>query len=72
MLFSKAESMKLVGYTDSDWVGSIDDMISTSGYVFTLGSAIFCWSSKKQNVFAQSTAEAEYVVDLVMSIKLFG
>ncbi|KAK8329760.1 hypothetical protein V6Z12_A11G345800 [Gossypium hirsutum] len=28
---------------------------------FTLGSAIFCWSLKKQTVVAQSTAEAEYV-----------
>ncbi|KAK5840452.1 hypothetical protein PVK06_009353 [Gossypium arboreum] len=62
MLFNKAESLKLVGYTDSDWGGSIDDMKSTSGYVFTLGSAIFCWSSKKQSVVTQSTVEAEYVV----------
>ncbi|XP_052478499.1 uncharacterized mitochondrial protein AtMg00810-like [Gossypium raimondii] len=50
MLFSKAESMKLVGNADSDWAGSIDDMKSTSGYVFTLGSTIFCWSLEKQNV----------------------
>ncbi|XP_040972448.1 uncharacterized protein [Gossypium hirsutum] len=41
---------------------SKDDMKSTSGYVFTLGLAVFCWSSKKQNVVAQSTVEAEYVV----------
>ncbi|KAG8502297.1 hypothetical protein CXB51_002187 [Gossypium anomalum] len=61
MLFNKAKSLKLVGYTDSDLGGSIDDMKSTSGYVFTLGSAIFCWSSKKQSVVAQPTAEAEYV-----------
>ncbi|KAK5786807.1 hypothetical protein PVK06_041453 [Gossypium arboreum] len=60
--FSKAERLKLVGYTDSDWASSIDDMKSTSGYVFTLGSAIFSWSSKKQSVVAQSTVDAEYVV----------
>ncbi|KAG8485799.1 hypothetical protein CXB51_019195 [Gossypium anomalum] len=59
--FGKAESLKLVGYTDSDWVGSINDLKSTSGYAFTLGSAVFCWSSKKQNVMAQSIAEDEYV-----------
>ncbi|KAG8493422.1 hypothetical protein CXB51_010995 [Gossypium anomalum] len=56
-----AELLELVGYTDNDWTGSMDDMKSTSGYVFTLGLAIFCWSSKKQSVVAQSTAEAEYV-----------
>ncbi|XP_016676551.1 uncharacterized mitochondrial protein AtMg00810-like [Gossypium hirsutum] len=61
MVYSKAESLKLVGYIDSDWAGSMDDMKNTSGYVFTLGSAIFSWSSKKQNVVAQSTTEVEYV-----------
>ncbi|CAL1409742.1 unnamed protein product [Linum trigynum] len=37
-------------------------MKSTSGFTFTLGSVVFCWSSKKQSVVAQSTAEAEYIV----------
>ncbi|XP_016667387.1 uncharacterized mitochondrial protein AtMg00810-like [Gossypium hirsutum] len=42
MLFNKAESLKLVGYIDSDWAGLSDDMKSTSGYAFTLGSTMFC------------------------------
>ncbi|XP_040957918.1 secreted RxLR effector protein 161-like [Gossypium hirsutum] len=61
VLFTKAEHMKLLGYIDNDWAGPIDDMKSTSGYLFTLGSAIFCWSSKKKTAVAQSIAEAEYV-----------
>ncbi|KAG8493234.1 hypothetical protein CXB51_010575 [Gossypium anomalum] len=61
LLFSKAAELRLKGYTDSDWAGSKDDMKSTSGYAFTLGSAMVCWSSKKQSLVAQSTAEAEYV-----------
>ncbi|XP_060969917.1 secreted RxLR effector protein 161-like [Cannabis sativa] len=52
---------KLVGYIDSDWIGSIDDMKSTSGYAFTLGSGIFYWASKKQATVAQSSAEAKYI-----------
>ncbi|RVW95066.1 Retrovirus-related Pol polyprotein from transposon RE1 [Vitis vinifera] len=40
---------------------SIDDMRSTTGFCFSFGSGIFSWSSKKQDVIAQSTAEAEYV-----------
>ena len=51
----------LQGYSDSDWAGSIDDMKSTSGYVFSLGSGVFSWNLKKQDVVAQSSAEAEYV-----------
>ena len=53
--------MKLFGYSDSDWGGSLDDMKSTSGYCFSLGSRIFSWCSKKQDIMAQSTTEAEFV-----------
>ncbi|KAG8478422.1 hypothetical protein CXB51_028192 [Gossypium anomalum] len=59
LYFGKSENLKLIGYTDSGWAGSKDDMKSTSGYAFTLGSTMFCWSSKKQSIVAQSTAEAE-------------
>ncbi|KAG8497846.1 hypothetical protein CXB51_006737 [Gossypium anomalum] len=61
MHYSKAKYLRLIGYTDSDWAGSKDDLKSTSGYAFTLGSTMFCWSSKKQSIVTQSTAEAEYV-----------
>jgi hypothetical protein len=59
--FSCIENFDLQGYADSDWAGSCDDMKSTSGYCFSFGSRIFSWCSKKQEVIAQSTAEAEYV-----------
>lgn len=51
----------LTGFTDSDWAGSMDDMRSTSGYCFNLGTGMFSWGSKKQGSVAQSTAETEYV-----------
>ncbi|XP_040936222.1 secreted RxLR effector protein 161-like [Gossypium hirsutum] len=59
--FEKGKKLKLTGYSDSDWVGSINDMKSTSGYFFTLGSGVFCCSSEKQQIVAQLTAEAEYI-----------
>ena len=36
-------------------------MRSTTGYCFSFGSGVFSWCSKKQDVVAQSTVEAEYV-----------
>ncbi|KAM7516070.1 hypothetical protein LguiA_005653 [Lonicera macranthoides] len=59
--FSQVKNFSLHGYSDSDWAGCVDDMRSTSGYCFSFGSGIFSWCSKKQEVIAQSTAEAEYV-----------
>ncbi|KAI5350347.1 hypothetical protein L3X38_003238 [Prunus dulcis] len=51
----------LIGYCDSDWSGSQDDMRSTSVYAFSFGSGAFSWASVKQLSVALSTAEAEYV-----------
>jgi hypothetical protein len=51
----------LHGYADLDWVGNSVDRKSTSGYCFSLGSAMISWLSKKQGSIAQSTAEAEYI-----------
>lgn len=53
--------MNLVGYTDSDYAGDLDDRRSTSGFTFILASGAVSWASKKQPVVALSTTEAEYI-----------
>nr|ABW74566.1 integrase [Boechera divaricarpa] len=58
--YCSVSKFKLVGFTDSDWAGCVQDRKSTSGHVFNLGSGAVCWSSKKQNVTALSSSEAEY------------
>lgn len=59
--FNYIQEFNLHGFSDSDWGGSLDDMKSTSGYCFTFGSGVFSWTSKKQDIVAQSTAEAEFI-----------
>ncbi|KAK3026559.1 hypothetical protein RJ639_041145 [Escallonia herrerae] len=61
ILYEVAKEVKLFGYTNNDWAGSIDDRESTSGYAFTLRTGVISWVSKKQSSIAQSSAEAEYV-----------
>ncbi|XP_031281899.1 uncharacterized protein LOC116140400 [Pistacia vera] len=51
--FKKSENLKLLGYTNSDWGGSFDEMKSTLGYVFYINSGAICWLSKKQETVAQ-------------------
>ncbi|CAL8169320.1 unnamed protein product [Prunus armeniaca] len=59
--YTQEKESILVGFTDSDWAGAIDDRRSTSGHVFFLGKKVISWSSKKQSTVALSTAEAEYI-----------
>jgi hypothetical protein len=61
MRYTSSIDMRLQGYTDSDWARSAMDMKSTSGFFFTLGSAMVSWCSRKQTYVAFSTAEAEYI-----------
>ncbi|RVW59086.1 Copia protein [Vitis vinifera] len=48
-------------FSDTDWGRSFDDMKNTSRYRFSLGSGIFLWCSKKQEIVAQSTVDAEFI-----------
>lgn len=52
---------KLYGYSDSDFGSCLDDRRSISAHVFTLGSGVVAWSSKKQPITALSITKAEYV-----------
>jgi hypothetical protein len=61
LLYQSSNEFKLVGYSDSDWGGDVDDKKSTIGFVFYLGSSAFTLSSKKQPIVTLSTYEAEYV-----------
>jgi len=60
LLYEADVALAVYGYTDADWAGSASDRRSTSGFVFSFGSAAVTWSSKKQPTVALSSTEAEY------------
>ena len=62
--YSRPEGVKinqLWGYVDSDWAGCIDTRKSTTGYLLMFNGAAISWKSKRQNVVALSSAEAEFM-----------
>ncbi|RVW86236.1 Retrovirus-related Pol polyprotein from transposon RE1 [Vitis vinifera] len=61
ILFAKnVDHQSIKVYTDVDWADAVDDRRSTSGYFTFVGGNLVTWKSKKQNVVARSSAEAEF------------
>lgn len=48
-------------YSDANYAGCADTGKSTSGYISLLGGSCISWCSRKQEIVALSTTEAEYV-----------
>jgi hypothetical protein len=47
LFYDDSNSFDLVGYSNSDWDGDMDDINITTGFVFYMGDTTFIWSSKK-------------------------
>ena len=62
LTFLKNSNLDIIGDSDADWSGDLNDRKSTTGYYFKFegsGGAI-SWEVKKQATVALSTVEAEY------------
>jgi hypothetical protein len=55
------DEVKYHGFMDVDWAGSPTNRKSTSGGIFSIGSTIVSWYSRKQRSVALSSVEEEYM-----------
>jgi len=51
----------LIGYSNADWEGDVDQSKSTLKYAFLLNDSAILWRSNKQSYIALSTIEGRYV-----------
>jgi hypothetical protein len=61
LLYEQSGGVKLAGFTNADWAGCAEDMKSTSGCCFNIGSSIIFWFNMKQGSMALRSVEAEYM-----------
>eukprot|EP00253_Pinus_taeda_P035087 PITA_35087 len=59
--YTQRDDVRLCGFTNVDWLGSVVDGKSTFGYCFNIGSGMVSWCSRKQRLVALSLTEAEYM-----------
>ena len=60
LVFRKCDQ-SLEGYADADLGSNSDDRKSYTGFAFKYANASITWESRKQNVVALSSTEAEYM-----------
>jgi histone deacetylase 1/2 len=57
---TRSSSFSLHGFTDADWVSSVEDRKSTGGYLVFFGQMPISWKSGKQRTVARSSTGVEY------------
>jgi hypothetical protein len=61
LCYQGKKDLQLIGYSNVDWGGDVNQSKSTSGYTFLFNDSAILWRSKKQSCIALSTMEVEYV-----------
>ena len=58
LTYRHIDTLEVVGFSDPDYVGCMDDKKSTSSYIFMMAEGVVLWKSVKQTIIASLTMEA--------------
>ena len=61
LMYRWADNLETIGYSDADFVGCVDSLKSTSGYIFLFASGAVSWKSTKKTLTATTTLHVEFV-----------
>lgn len=54
IMYQRSDSLEVISYLDSDFVGCIDSCKSAFGYIFVIVNRAISWRSAKQSLVATS------------------
>ena len=60
LTYQRSNQLKIIKYTNSDFVECQDSMNSTLDYIYLLTGDVVSWKSAKQSLIASSTMVAEF------------
>lgn len=60
IIYTDLFDIRLIGFSDSDWAGNVDNRRSITSYAFNIGFGVIAWSNKRQNIVSLSSVEAKY------------
>ena len=72
LTYLHTDILEVVGFSDSDYAGCVDDKKCTSGYIFMMVEGVVSWKSVKQTLTTSSTMEAEYVACYELLVIQYG
>ena len=61
LTYPRTDTLEVVGFSDSDYAGYVDDKKSTFGYIYLMSKGVISWKSVKQTLTTSSNIEAKYV-----------
>ena len=61
LVYRRADNLELVGYLDSNLIGCLDDLKSTSRFIFMLSGGVISWRSVKWTLIASSIIQAKSI-----------
>jgi hypothetical protein len=59
--FKMSDNLEVIGYSNSDFSGCIDNKKSISCYIFMLVEGLISWKNAKQSIIASSNIQVEFV-----------
>ena len=62
LTYRRTNTPDIVGFSDANYAGCMDDKKSTSSYVFMMAGGAVSWKSVKQTLTSSSMMEAKYMV----------